>query len=124
VTTRPDHHHAGHLLLEQIAFYEADAVPYDRWLASLADETNTTDAAAAAIKQVRRLAEWFAHVGPLGEVVEIAAGTGRVSQLIAPHTSKLVLLNSSPSSLALAGEKLAGCAPRRALSTCPPRSRT
>jgi demethylmenaquinone methyltransferase/2-methoxy-6-polyprenyl-1,4-benzoquinol methylase len=50
---------------------------------------------------------WVARVAPLGDVLEIAAGTGRVSQLIAPHASRLVLLDSSPSSLALAGEKLA-----------------
>lgn len=79
MTASRDHSPAGRLLQEQIAFYEADAVPYDRWLASLADETNTTDVAAAAMKEVRRLVEWFARVGPLGDVLEIAAGTGRVS---------------------------------------------
>jgi len=29
---------AGRLLEQQIAFYEVDAVPYDRWLAPLAGE--------------------------------------------------------------------------------------
>jgi hypothetical protein len=29
---------AGRLLQEQIAFYEVDAVPHERWLASLAGE--------------------------------------------------------------------------------------
>lgn len=97
---------AGRLLQEQIGFYEADAVPYDRWLASLADDTNSTKTATAARARSRQLAEWFARVAPLGDVVEIAAGTGRVSELIAPHAARLVLLDSSPSSLALAADKL------------------
>lgn len=82
-------------------------MPYDRWLASLADETNTTEVAAASRNEARLLVEWFARVGPLGDVLEIAAGTGRLSRLIAPHASRLVLLDSSPSSLALARDLLA-----------------
>lgn len=94
----------------QIAFYEADAELYDRWLASLADESNATDVAAAAKKRRHQLAAWFGDNAPLGDVLEIAAGTGRISQLIAPHASALLLLDSSPTSLALAQEKLEGCA--------------
>ena len=99
---------AAVLLREQIEFYEADAVPYDRWLASLADEGNATDIAVAARTQAQRLAGWLEHHAPLGDVLEIAAGTGRVSQILEPHVARLLLLDSSPTSLALADDKLAG----------------
>lgn len=101
-----EHDEMRRRLDHQIAFYEADAEPYERWLESLADDGNGSTVAAAAKERNRELAAWFGAHAPLGDVLEIAAGTGRISKLLAPHASALMLLDSSPTSLALARKNL------------------
>ena len=96
-------------LQEQIEHYEADAGAYQRWLDHLADETNLAPVARAARARRERLAGLVASMTPLGRVLELAAGTGRLSTLIAPHAARLVLVDSSPTSLVLARDRLVGC---------------
>jgi demethylmenaquinone methyltransferase/2-methoxy-6-polyprenyl-1,4-benzoquinol methylase len=94
------------LLAEQIDSYEQDAVGYDAWLDSLSDGANLSLAAVtfragqAAIHQL--LAEW----APLGQVLEIAAGTGSRTAMLAPYADRIAMVDSSATSLTLAERRL------------------
>ncbi|MEJ7583950.1 MAG: class I SAM-dependent methyltransferase [Acidimicrobiales bacterium] len=94
------------LLADQIDFYEADASGYQRWLDHLADDDNDEADAVAFRARRRRLAGLVDALGPWGRVLDLAAGTGRFSNLIAPHADHLTLVDSSPASLAIARERL------------------
>lgn len=104
---KPDKDPSGiDLVTEQLAFYRADATEFDGWLTTLLDERNQKPQAAcyragrqclAAICQARR---------PLGDVLELAAGTGRLTELYLPHATSVVLLDASPKSLELAAGRV------------------
>lgn len=95
------------LLAEQRDFYRADAESFDDWLASLIEEHNDEPAAAAYRVGRQSMARAFEERAPLGRVLEIAAGTGRLVELYVPHAESVVLLDSSPESLAIAARRLA-----------------
>jgi SAM-dependent methyltransferase len=99
---------ASALLREQQAFYRADAEPFDRWLTTLIDDRNQ-DPTARRYRQGRSfLAALFEQRRPLGNVLEIAAGTGLLAPLYVPHATAAVLLDGSPESLELAARRLSG----------------
>ena len=102
---------AGELLAEQRDFYRADAEPFDRWLGALIDESNEEVAARTYRAGRARFQHIVRKWAPLGEVLEIAAGTGRLAELYLPHASSSLLLDSSPESLRLAAARLAGTSP-------------
>jgi demethylmenaquinone methyltransferase/2-methoxy-6-polyprenyl-1,4-benzoquinol methylase len=95
------------LLVEQVEFYRAEAKDYDAYLARLLDPDNEDPGAVAFRVGQLRVAESLSRRAPLGRVLEIAAGPGMLSALIAPYADHLVLLDSSPESLALAQRRLA-----------------
>ena len=88
--------HDEELLVEQRDFYQADAKSFDDWLASLMAEHNDEPAAVAYRAGRQIIARAFTERAPLGRVLEIAAGTGRLVELYAPHADSVVLLDSSP----------------------------
>ena len=94
------------LLAEQRAFYRWDAEDFDRWLTSLADADNDDPVAVTYRRGCDRIAAVFAERAPLGHVLEVAAGTGRLAQLYLPYAESVVLLDASPESLALASRRL------------------
>jgi len=94
------------ILVEQRDFYRADAVQSDRWLSSLIDPGNDDVDARTYRSGRQRVADLLAAVGPLGRVLEIAAGTGRLAQLYLPLADSAVLVDSSTESLALATERV------------------
>jgi demethylmenaquinone methyltransferase/2-methoxy-6-polyprenyl-1,4-benzoquinol methylase len=94
------------LLAEQRAFYRWDAEDFDGWLTSLAAEDNDDQVAVTYRLGRDRIAAVFAARAPLGRVLEIAAGTGRLAELYLPHAESVVLLDASPESLALASRRL------------------
>jgi SAM-dependent methyltransferase len=97
----------GHeLLAEQRAFYRAQAEQFDGWLSTLVDERNDHLDARTYRAGRRRIADHFRQRAHLGHVLEIAAGTGRLAELYLPHAASVVLLDSSPESLALAARRL------------------
>jgi SAM-dependent methyltransferase len=103
----PDPDDDAVLLAEQRRFYQADAPTFDAWLSSLLDESNDEPVAVTYRDGRSRLAEVFAQRAPLGHLLEIAAGTGRLAQLHLPHVASAVLLDSSSDSLTIAGARLA-----------------
>lgn len=95
------------LLVEQRDFYRADAASFDAWLASLISEHNDEPAAVTYRVGRQNVARAFEERAPLGRVLEIAAGTGRLVELYVAHTESVVLLDSSAESLAIAARRLA-----------------
>jgi demethylmenaquinone methyltransferase/2-methoxy-6-polyprenyl-1,4-benzoquinol methylase len=94
------------LLQQQIDFYEADAAAYQAWLDSLAADENDSADAVAFRASMRALAPLVGEVVS-GRVLELAAGTGLFSQLLAQRADELVLVDSSPASLEIARNRLA-----------------
>ncbi len=94
------------LLVEQRDFYQADASQFDQWLSTLVDEGNEDPQARTYRAGRERIARVFEQSAPLGRVLEIAAGTGRLAELYLPHASSTVLVDSSSEMLKLAGERI------------------
>jgi SAM-dependent methyltransferase len=111
VSTDPGDSGDGELIGEQIDFYRADAEPFDRWLTRLLTEGNDAPAARAYRAGRALIGGVFERGAPLGHVLEIAAGTGRLVDLYARHAESVVLLDASPESLAIAARRLDAAAP-------------
>jgi demethylmenaquinone methyltransferase/2-methoxy-6-polyprenyl-1,4-benzoquinol methylase len=78
------------LLAEQIAYYRARAAEYD--------VTAYGDVAAAATR-IDRIVDGF---GPLGDVLEIACGTGMWTRALGTRASSVLAIDSSPEAMAIA----------------------
>ena len=77
------------LLGEQIAYYRARAIEYDR-TAQLAD----TDGYPELVAALKRF-------GPRGRVLELACGTGQWTNELAKYATELTAVDASPEMLAL-----------------------
>jgi SAM-dependent methyltransferase len=80
------------LIDEQIAYYRARAVEYD------ATSTPEGDPFADAADRIRAALRAF---GPRGRILELAAGTGQWTGILADHAETLVVTDSSPEMLDL-----------------------
>jgi SAM-dependent methyltransferase len=94
-------------LAEQQEFYRADAEPFDEWLGSLVDEGNDEPAALGYRAGRALISDLLERWAPLGRVLEIAGGTGRLAELYVPHAASAVLLDTAPESLDIARRRLA-----------------
>jgi SAM-dependent methyltransferase len=94
------------LIEEQIDFYRTDAAAFDDWLVTLVDGHNHEPVAQNYRAGRERVTELLAQRAPLGDVLEIAAGTGRLAELYVPLSDSVLLLDASPESLAIAGRRL------------------
>jgi SAM-dependent methyltransferase len=81
------------LIEEQLAFYREGAGAFDRWLQIVL----ATPAAAGFRALTGRLVER----GPFGDVLEIAAGTGRWTKVLLDCSKTVTALDASPESLAI-----------------------
>jgi SAM-dependent methyltransferase len=88
------------LLDDQIAYYRARAAEYD------ATSHDPGDDPFAAHAQVIR--EALSSFAPRGRVLEIAAGTGQWTGLLADHADELIVTDSSPEMIELNRRKWAG----------------
>lgn len=95
------------LVVEQREFYDADAADFDAWLGTLVDETNDEPAALTHRRGRRNAGALFASRAPLGHVLELAGGTGRLIDLYRPHATSVTMVDASPASIALARSRLA-----------------
>lgn len=86
------------LLDQQIAYYRARASEYDR------TSTPEGDPFAANADRVRDALRAFA---PRGRVIELAAGTGQWTGLLAEHADALIATDASPEMLELNAAKVA-----------------
>lgn len=85
------------LLDEQIAYYRARAAEYD---------TTTTPDADPFAAPARRIRDALRAADLRGRVLEIAAGTGQWTGLLAERADALVALDASPEMLALNAAKV------------------
>lgn len=76
-------------------------------MTSLGDPANLTGQAVTYRSGRARVAEVLAERAPLGNVLELACGTGRLFELYAPHADSALLLDASPASIALAQRRVA-----------------
>jgi SAM-dependent methyltransferase len=81
------------LIDEQIAYYRARAAEYDRTSPSPEDDRFATDA--------DRVRGALRNFGPRGRILEIAAGTGQWTALLAEDADELIATDASPEMLAL-----------------------
>ena len=87
------------LIDEQIAYYRERAGEYDR------TSTPEDDPFAADAGRIRAALRAFQ---PRGRVLELAAGTGQWTGLLAEHADELLATDASPEMLALNAAKVAG----------------
>ena len=87
----------GELIAEQIAYYRARAAEYD---ATSMPEGDPFAAHGDAIRDALRSFE------PRGRVLEIAAGTGQWTGILADYADELVVTDASPEMLALNAAKV------------------
>lgn len=85
------------LLDDQIAYYRARAAEYDR--------TSTSEAGSPYQEHGRRARAAVARLAPRGRVLEIAAGTGQWTGLLAEQADEVVALDASPEMLAINAER-------------------
>ena len=104
----PDEDADLELLAEQRDFYRADAEAFDEWLGTLLDEENDEPTARRYRAARGEIASLFQKWAPLGRVLEVAAGTGRLAPLYLAHAEAAVLLDTSPESLAIASRRIGG----------------
>lgn len=85
------------LLDEQVAYYRARAAEYD------ATSTPEGDPHAASAERTRDALRAF---GARGRVIEIAAGTGQWTSILAETADELVVTDTSPEMLALNADRV------------------
>ncbi len=84
------------LLVEQIAYYRARAAEYDRVYAERED--------------VRELLALFGDLPVVGDVLELACGTGQWTRLLAARARSVTALAAAPEMLACRCSRWRACA--------------
>jgi demethylmenaquinone methyltransferase/2-methoxy-6-polyprenyl-1,4-benzoquinol methylase len=96
------------ILADQVAYYRAAAARYDEWWERTGPFDGGPEHRAdweAEIAQVRAALD---GLGPLGNVLEIAGGTGNWTQELAQRAASVAVVDTSPEATSLAGAKVAG----------------
>ncbi len=96
------------LLAEQIAYYRARALEYDDWWERRDRYDQGPEFLAWWRDEIASVADWLDGLAPFGLVLEIAAGTGNLTRMLAPHADALLALDSSTETLAINSVKTAG----------------
>jgi SAM-dependent methyltransferase len=94
------------LLADQRAFYRARAPEYDHWWQRRGRYDHGPDDAAEWDRQVQRVVQALETFGPLGDVLELAGGTGWWSQRLAQTAASLTVLDSSDETLRINRERV------------------
>ena len=84
------------ILAQQVDYYRARAPHYDDWWFRRGDHELGPVFADKWGAEIARLYEALEQFGPRGDVLELAAGTGIFSELLAPHAESLTLVDASP----------------------------
>lgn len=94
-------------LAEQVAYYRARAPEYDRWWRREGRYDQGEAFRAGWDADVAEVRAALDALGPTGDVVELAAGTGNWSVELARHADRLTLVDAAPETLEIAAAKLA-----------------
>jgi len=90
---------------EMIRYYAARAQEYDNWYLRLGRYSHGDDSDAAWRTDLERVREWLVTVPMSGEIVELAAGSGWWSAVLAGK-GRLSLYDASPEPLGFARARL------------------
>ncbi len=97
---------------EQIVYYRARANEYDEWWRRAGRYNRGPEANALWAEEVKQVSDALAAFNPVGDVLELAAGTGWWTERLARHADSLTAIDASPETLAINRGKL-GDAPVR-----------
>ena len=89
------------LLADQRAFYRARAPEYDEWWQRRGRYGRGPDDAVEWDRQIRHVTQAVNQFRPLGEVLELAGGTGWWSQHLAQKAASLTVIDSSNETLSI-----------------------
>jgi ubiquinone/menaquinone biosynthesis C-methylase UbiE len=97
------------VLEEQLAYYRARAPLYDDWWEARGTDPRSDELRESWLAERGRLEadleEWCAGLAN-ASVLELAAGTGNLTCLVAPHVGRLTAVDASPEVLVINDEKL------------------
>jgi ubiquinone/menaquinone biosynthesis C-methylase UbiE len=82
-----------------------------QYFAAHADEWDSLRSLHIADSEVEARLAQILHSAPLGRVLDVGTGTGRIVELFAAEASRLVAIDSSPEMLRLARAKIASLSP-------------
>jgi SAM-dependent methyltransferase len=94
------------LLSDQRAFYRARAPEYDQWWQRRGRYDHGPDDAAEWDRQVQLVVQALDTFGPVGDVLELAGGTGWWTQHLAQTAASLTVLDSSDETLRINRERV------------------
>jgi SAM-dependent methyltransferase len=94
------------LLAEQRAFYRARAPEYDHWWQRRGRYDHGPDDAAEWDRQVQAVVHALDTFGPVGDVLELAGGTGWWTQRLAQTAASLTVVDSSDETLRINRERV------------------
>jgi SAM-dependent methyltransferase len=100
------------LVAEQVAYYRARADEYDDWWLRRHDYDDGQEFAAAWRRDIDQLKVWLHSHGPLGNTLELAAGTGNWTAELTTRATAVMAVDASPEALRINAAKLAPSAPR------------
>jgi demethylmenaquinone methyltransferase/2-methoxy-6-polyprenyl-1,4-benzoquinol methylase len=92
---------------EQVAYYRARAPEYDESWTREGDYDFGAAFNQRWFAEVKRLGVALEHFGPNGQVLELAAGTGRWTEHLSPHAAGITALDVSAEMLAINRQRLA-----------------
>ncbi|MCW5839352.1 MAG: class I SAM-dependent methyltransferase [Anaerolineales bacterium] len=93
-------------LQQQIAYYRARAGEYDEWFERRERYDRGPELNAQWFAEVAQVRQALAALGPQGEVLELAAGTGNWTRQLAAQARQLDVVDASPEMLAINRHKV------------------
>lgn len=90
----------------QIAYYRARAGEYDEWFRRDGRYDRGAEANAQWAEEIGQVSDALAAFNPVGDVLELAAGTGWWTQRLAQYAASVTAVDASPESLAINRGKL------------------
>ncbi len=97
------------MLSEQLAYYRARAREYDDWWFRTGRYDRGQEVNARWFAEVAQLEALLERVGPRGEVLELACGTGLWTRRLAGVADHLTAVDAAPEVLAINRARLAAC---------------
>jgi SAM-dependent methyltransferase len=101
-----------HLLAEQAHYYRERAGEYDDWWLRRGRYDHGAEINAKWFADAAEAQEALDRFKPVGEVLELACGTGLWTQRLAAHAEEVTAVDGSPEMLEICGERLKGSSVR------------
>jgi 2-polyprenyl-3-methyl-5-hydroxy-6-metoxy-1,4-benzoquinol methylase len=89
------------LLNSQLEYYRARAAEYDEWFLRKGRYDHGPELNRRWFSEITELRHWLSRQGPLGDVLELAAGTGLWTESLATQSRSLHCIDAAPEALIL-----------------------